>query len=227
MTKDWDQYVDHAELIARSDGFQHLRDRIIELAAPQVHDVVVDVGAGTGLLSLDLAPCVEEVWAIDIAPAMVEYLRTKAASARLDNLRSAAGSATSLPLVDASADLVVSNYCFHHLDDEAKLRALREVHRILRPGGRLAFGDMMFTLKLADTRDRAVVGDKVRAMLRRGPAGVLRLAKNGARIAIGTWEQPARAAWWRSALEDVGFTDVTVDLLAHEGGLAFGRRPPG
>lgn len=177
MTKDWNRHVPDAELIARGAGFQHLRDRILELAAPQPSDVVVDVGCGTGLLALELACRVERVWAIDISASMIDYLRTKAASADLDNIDGAVASAVSLPLVDACADIVVSNYCFHHLDDAGKGRALDEAIRVLKPGGRLVFGDMMFDLDPADPRNRAVIAGKVRAMLRKGPAGVLRLAK--------------------------------------------------
>lgn len=225
LSKDWNRHVEHAEEVARGDGFRVLRDRIIELGQPQAQDVVVDIGAGTGLLSLELAPKVREVWAIDISSSMAEYLRTKSASAGFDNVRVAVASAVSLPLVDASADLVVSNYCFHHVDDKGKARALHEALRVLRPGGRLVFGDMMFGLALGDVRDRAVIGDKVRAMLRKGPAGVLRLAKNGARIVSGQWEQPARADWWSTALADAGFVEVEVALMDHEGGIAQARRP--
>lgn len=46
--------------------------------------------------------------------------------------------------MDESAELVVSNYCFHHLDDAGKERALREVARVLTPGGRLVFGELRF-----------------------------------------------------------------------------------
>ena len=225
LTKVWDHHVGDAEEIARSAGFQALRDRILELAQPQPGDRVVDIGAGTGLLTLPLAEQTAHVWAIDIAPAMCEYLRTKAASAELENVDVAVASAVSLPLVDASAELVVSNYCFHHLDDAGKERALREAARVLVPGGRFVFGDMMFRVGVADARDREVVSAKVRAMLRKGPRGVLRLAKNGLRFASGTWEQPARAQWWEGALARCGFVDVRVDVLAHEGGIAFARKP--
>ncbi len=225
MTKNWDRHVVDAEEIARGAGFLALRDRIIALATPRPQDVVVDVGAGTGLLTLALAERVERVWAIDISPAMLEYLDVKLLSAEIQSVKTVVTSAVSLPMVDESVDLVVSNYCLHHLDDDGKRRALLEAHRVLRPGGRLVFGDMMFSLGLSDARDRAVVSTKVRAMLRKGLPGVLRLLKNGARIASGRWERPARSDWWASELELTGFVDVGLEVLAHEGGIAWARKP--
>lgn len=223
--KNWDHHVIHAEEIARGRGFRDLRDSILEAAAPAPGERAVDVGAGTGLLTLGLAERGLDVWAVDIAPSMCEYLRAKAASAGFENVEVAVGSAVSLPLVDEWADLVVSNYCFHHLSAEEKVRALREAWRVLRPGGRFVFGDMMFSIAISDKRDRRVIVGKVRAMLRKGPAGVLRLAKNGVRLASGRWEQPARAEWWRAALINVGFTEVEVEVRAHEGGVARARKP--
>ena len=215
----------HAEEIARGGGFQALRDRILRAADPRQSESAVDIGAGTGLLTLELAPGVEKVWAIDISPSMCEYLRTKAASAGLENVEVANASAISLPLVDQSVDIAVSNYCFHHLSDADKERALSEVFRVLRPGGRLIFADMMFGVGVADRRDRRVVAAKVRTLLRRGPAGVLRLGKNGMRLLARRWESPARACWWQRALDGAGFTEISVVLLEHEGGIASARRP--
>jgi ubiquinone/menaquinone biosynthesis C-methylase UbiE len=134
-------------------------------------------------------------------------------------------SAVSLPLVDGCADLLVSNCCLHHLSETDKRRALAEAHRVLRPGGRLVFGDMMFGLGLGHARDRKVLSDKTAAMLRKGPAGVMRLAKNGVRVLSRRWERPARAGWWATALGAAGFVDVAVEELPHEGGIAVARRP--
>jgi ubiquinone/menaquinone biosynthesis C-methylase UbiE len=224
MGKDWDQHVLEAEELASSEGFERLRDEIARLAQPRRDDVVVDVGAGTGLLTLALAPRVAKVWAVDISDAMLEHLTMKAATAELANVEIAPANAVNLPLADGSASLVVSNYCYHHLSDEDKERGLVELFRVLRPGGRVVIGDMMFRVQVTDPRSRRVIASKIRAFLRRGPAGLLRLLKNAFRLLVGRWEQPADADWWRRALAQSGFTDIRVHLLEHEGGIITATR---
>jgi ubiquinone/menaquinone biosynthesis C-methylase UbiE len=211
--------------VARGVGFGQLRDLILERAQPRAADRAIDLGAGTGLLSLPLAAQVSELWAIDISPAMCEYLRVKATSAGLTNVEVAVASAVSMPLVDAAADLVVSNYCLHHLSNEDKHRALREIHRVLAPGGRVVLGDMMFRPALNSSRDRKVLSAKVRALVRKGPSGVVRLVKNGARFAAARWEKPVRPEWWGDALVQAGFVAVSVEPLPHEGGIASAKKP--
>lgn len=225
LAKNWDKHVVHAEDVARVGGFRDLRERIIARAELEPGDVVVDLGAGTGLLALALADDVQRVWAIDISPRMSEYLRVKAASGELENIETVTASAVSLPLVDGSVTVVVSNYCLHHLRDADKRRALAEIHRVLRPGGRLVIGDMMFGVGLARRRDRRVIGAHLRGMLRKGPAGMARLARAAARLLTGRWEHPAPADWWQQALAEQGFIGIDVELLPHEGGIAYARRP--
>lgn len=225
ISKNWDYYVSHAEEVARTVGFQELRDQILQHASPLGEDVVIDIGSGTGLLTLPLAHMTKQVWALDISQSMCDYLDAKAKSAGLTNIESVAGSAVSLPIVDQSIDLAVSNYCFHHLANDDKQRALKEIHRVLRPGGRLVFADMMFRISMTDRRDRTLVVSKLRSFAKLGPAGMARIAKNGIRIVSGRWEHPVRADWWNAALNQSGFTDVDIELMSHEGGIAVARRP--
>jgi ubiquinone/menaquinone biosynthesis C-methylase UbiE len=224
-SKDWDRHVRQADELSRTAGFQDLRDRIVAKAAPAPGERALDVGCGTGLLALAVAPVCGSVWAIDVAPAMVEHLRWVLAGREITNVYPVVGSATSLPQQDESVDLVVSNYCFHHLDEAGKRQALAEVLRVLRPGGRLVFGDMMFGWTPADERNREVIRSKVSSIARRGPAGWLRLLRNAARLLTGRGERPASPDWWRIALLEAGFDSIEVEVLAHEGGIASATKP--
>jgi ubiquinone/menaquinone biosynthesis C-methylase UbiE len=202
-----------------------MRDRILELASAGPDDAVIDVGTGTGLLALELAPSVRDVQAIDISPAMTAYLRSRLDETGIENVTPLTASAVDLPVPDESATIVVSNYVYHHLKDADKDRGLAEVFRVLEPGGRIVIGDMMFRPQLGDARGRQVIVAKVIAFLRKGPAGVLRLLKNLMRFATGNWEQPADARWWEQALVRAGFEEINVQPLEHEGGIVSARRP--
>ena len=220
----WDERVEAWEKVATTPAFLAIRDRIVELAEPRRDDYAVDLGAGTGLLTLALAPHVQELVAVDISERMLDRLDDRAAADGVDNVEPLVADLRRLPLDDECATLVVSNYAFHHLDDAGKELALAEARRILRPGGRLVICDMMFSLSL-EPRDRRLVWEKVRGLLRRGPAGVVRIFRNGVRIVAGRWEQPATPESWEEMLAARGFEQVRIELLAHEAAVAVASRP--
>lgn len=220
----WDERVQAWEEVAASEAFLAIRDRIVELAEPERDDQVVDLGAGTGLLALALAPRVRELVAVDISERMLERLNVAAVADGVHNVETIVGDLRRLPLDDESATLVVSNYAFHHLDDAGKELALAEARRILRPGGRMVICDMMFSLSL-EPRDRRLIAEKLAALLKRGPAGLLRIFRNAGRILAGRWEQPATPQTWGEMLAARGFEDVQIELLEHEAAIASARRP--
>lgn len=100
--------------------------------------VVGDLGCGTGALSAALAPHVHHVHAVDASPAMLASARTRLAA--FPNVQVDEGALEALPLDDGVLDVAVLMLVLHHVSDP--VRALREVHRVLRPGGRVLIGDM-------------------------------------------------------------------------------------
>ena len=211
--------------LARTPGFQRLRGELIALAQLHADDHVLDVGAGTGLLALAAAPRVRRVTAIDISAPVCDELRARVDASQLDNVDVRVADAVDLPLADNSVDVALSNYCLHHLPNDQKIEVFAEIARVLRPGGRFVLGDMMFEISLRASRDRTVLTRFARAMLRRGPAGIIRLARNAGRLLVGRSEHPASVEWHVDALERAGFVDVFSRALANEGGVAVGHLP--
>lgn len=112
-----------------------------ELAAGEK---VVDVGSGGGIDSLIAARMVGatgKVVGIDMTPAMLNKARTAAAESGIYNVEFRDGYMEELPVPDGWADVVISNGVLNLTPDKQK--ALSEMFRVLRPGGRLQIGDIL------------------------------------------------------------------------------------
>lgn len=100
--------------------------------------IVADVGAGTGFLAAGLAPLVKQVHVLDGSPAMLEVARRNLSE--FGNVIFQLADGSSLPLPDASLDAVFANMYLHHMLDP--LAAIREMARLLKPGGRIVITDL-------------------------------------------------------------------------------------
>jgi SAM-dependent methyltransferase len=101
--------------------------------------VVGDLGCGTGHVAESLAPFVSRVVAVDDSPAMLDAVRERLA--HLPNAEVRAGDLRDLPLDDGALDAAVLFLVLHHQPEPVDV--LREVARVVRPGGRLLLVDMM------------------------------------------------------------------------------------
>ena len=111
-----------------------VRDRVLDRAGIDADDTVVDVGTGTGLLvfgALDRLGPVGSVIAIDISVDCLEELRATCDDPRVAYL---VGGAEVLPLPDDSVDVVMTRSVLVYVREKAE--AVRELFRVLRPGGR-------------------------------------------------------------------------------------------
>jgi SAM-dependent methyltransferase len=116
-----------------------LYEGALRLAGLATGELVVDVGCGRGeLLAVALRMGARGAIGIEYAPAAVELARATLAAAGADaSAQVRAGDARALPVDDASADLVTMLDVVEHLTPDELGAALREAHRVLRPGGRL------------------------------------------------------------------------------------------
>jgi SAM-dependent methyltransferase len=98
---------------------------------------VLDYGCGDGADSTLLAAAGGRVHALDLSPELLQRAAMRLrADGFADRVRFVCGSAHDVPLHDESVDVVVGHAILHHLDIEA---SSREVHRVLRAGGRAIF----------------------------------------------------------------------------------------
>lgn len=116
-------------------------DRATALLPADCHRIL-DVGAGTGRFSLHLARKLDHasIDAVDVQPAMVEWLTERIVSEGLDGVVSArCADISALPYEDSSFDAVVSSWGFpaKMWDSDVCLAQVREIQRVLRPGGHL------------------------------------------------------------------------------------------
>ncbi len=140
----WARHYDMFVNIFTLGQMRAVRSKTVDLGGIRSGDRVLDVGCGTGDLTLAAAARASaqgEVVGIDASPEMIQVARQKAgrhgAAARFD-----VAVIERIPFSDNYFDVVLSSLMLHHLPGDLKQRGLAEVLRVLKPGGRLLVVDV-------------------------------------------------------------------------------------
>jgi ubiquinone/menaquinone biosynthesis C-methylase UbiE len=119
------------------------RGRLREILAPEPGERVLEIGPGTGYYTLDLAEWVGpdgQIDIFDIQQEMLDHTMERAGERGIRNVRPTQGDAQSLPYDDDSFDAALLVSTLGEIPDQDA--ALREIDRVLRPGGRLVVGEV-------------------------------------------------------------------------------------
>jgi len=209
---------------ANNPGLVKVVERVLSEADPSPGSRAVDLGCGSGQVTLALAKRCESVLGVDVSEKMITLLLENAAQQGISNVEGRAVPIEHLRIAEGSLDLVVSNYALHHLRDKDKQVAVNEAFKWLRPGGKLVVGDMMFG-RGGDARDREIIGSKLALLVRKGPGGWWRIAKNAGRYLMRFQERPVSVSAWTAMFERAGLIDVMALPVVNEAAVVRGTKP--
>jgi SAM-dependent methyltransferase len=189
-------------------------DLILEKVGMSIRpgDVVLDIGCGLGRLSRALAGRAQKVIALDVSEEML--VRARELNAQVPNVEWVLGNGVSLEGVrDASVDVVVSHVVFQHIPDpRITLGYIREMGRVLRPGGWAAF---QVSTNPDVHKRRRPAGERLLALARRRPRGQEHPAWRGSWVDVHDLRAAAEAGGLGVArVEDAGSQYCTVLLQA-------------
>jgi ubiquinone/menaquinone biosynthesis C-methylase UbiE len=106
--------------------------------------LALDVACGPGTFTLPLAARTRRTWGLDFTGAMLAQARAGAQRLGRRNTGFLRGSVYGMPFRDAALDAVICGYCFHHFQQPD--RALAEIARVTKPGGRIGLADLIVPL---------------------------------------------------------------------------------
>ncbi len=139
------QYDLHTRLLGLGVNRSNSR-MIVEMAQIKPGDTVLDVGCGTGNLTLTAKSYVGKagfVYGLDASPEMIDEAQRKAKRYSYDrsDVIFEVGLIEKLPYPDATFDIVISRLVIHHLPDDLKRQGFAEIFRVLKPGRRIFIAD--------------------------------------------------------------------------------------
>lgn len=207
LAPDYESTVDRELRMFWGVSYRDFLARFLVVAAVVAGERVLDVATGTAFLPSQIAETIGSegrVYGLDITPAMLVHAATRLeAEGWTERAPLVCGSALAMPLADASFDVALCALGTHHMDVPL---LLAELHRVVRPSGRIVLADVC-----ANDFWRSLAGTALLRVLMVGYGLSLRSVRAQAEIeAFNNVRTPGE---WRILLAERGFADIDIQTI--------------
>jgi len=143
-------YANLAEVEKYDVQMQKLRDikkevyKLVEATAPTQSSKILEFGTGTGEFAVALSKLCHKVVAVDVSPVMLEYAQKKATSKKIKNIEFHHAGFLTFNESPEQFDVIFTQLALHHLPDFWKSVALKNIHNLLRKGGKFFVKDVVY-----------------------------------------------------------------------------------
>ncbi len=188
----------------------------LRAVAPQRGERILDLAAGTGTSSMAFVPSGAYVVAADFSRGMIEEGRRRHGD--VPNLEFVQADATDLPFADGEFDAVTMSFGLRNVIDPR--RALRELRRVTRPGGRIVVCEFSHPPSRAFDGLYRFYNDRVLPIVAKAVSSNAE-AYDYLNESIRDWpDQPTLAGWMRDAgWDDVAYRNLTFGIVALHRGI--------
>ncbi len=222
ITKEWfkEWANEYDKTLGKIKRHHKLLELVVNLSAVKKNHKVLDIGCGTGLLSLKFLKKIDcFITAIDNSPEMLSIFKDKIKKLSLnDSITCKLEDSTSLGFKKNSFNIVASTVTLHHI--KYKYPVLRKIRSILKPGGKFILGDidMDTTGKLRDPRRLLRIIDCLKeefalALKEGGIDAFKRMYDNGKKHILNDGEYCISFKQWKDICKKVKFQKITIKPL--------------
>jgi ubiquinone/menaquinone biosynthesis C-methylase UbiE len=216
--KDWSNEYDST--LGKVKRHHKLLDLVVESSEVKDGDVVLDIGCGTGLLSLKFlkeADC--SIYGIDSSSEMLEIFKDKIAELGLsEKISLEVEDVENLDFKKDSFDIIASTVTLHHVQD--KYPVIKRIYNLLKVGGRFLIGDIDVDTT-GDLQDperllrilNFLKEEFVLALKEGGVKAFSRMYDNGKKHILNDGEYCVSFKQWKEICEKAGFEKITVKPL--------------
>jgi ubiquinone/menaquinone biosynthesis C-methylase UbiE len=221
-TKNWfgNWANEYDNTLGKVQRHHKLLDLVVKSSSVKKDDRVLDIGCGTGLLSLKFlkkADCF--IQGIDSSPEMLSIFKNKIKKLRLsEKINCKLGNAADLNFNSATFDIIASTVTLHHVKD--KYPMLKKIYRALKPGGKFILGDidMDTTGSLTDPKRLLRIMDYLKkeyalAMKEGGIRAFNRMYDNGKKHILNDGEYCISFKQWKELCRKANFKKIVIKPL--------------